>query len=863
MSFSISAMIRSQPADYGFQLNEFDPFFNYRATKFLVENGLPAYSQWHDDMSWYPFGRDVVNTSQVMLHVTAAMLYEVFGAGSDLYGFTIIFPVVFGSLTAIIVFALVRVIGGTTAGLFASLFYSISLPIITRGSIGWFKSEPLGLFYGLLGVYLFLSGIKSSSQKIALAKLLGGGIFIGFAFSAWGGTDFFVLPLGLLILSLPFVRKDMGFLRWAVPVFVLGLAISLTPFERPGLAFFAKASGLMIIGPTIFLVICSFIQKLSSEEKRKRNTALFLIAVIIAGIGILSTNVFGLPSFRYLNAINPFLITMDPLVDSIAEHSTTTISQSFLFNSVFMIFSAIGVWLIFKNILNNSNDKRDVQIFALIFGLLGVYISSAFIRLELFSSLSLIVLGSVGLAMITKEIFRQDQKENKKLIKSHPKTLKISYSVIIAILLIMPMVVPVSANWINGAKAPPTILNGGSNYNISTTDWLDAMQWLRESTPEDAVVASWWDYGYWITTLGERRSIADNATLIDWRIKQMAQVFLSTPDEAWKILQEMDADYILVYVAAQRINSEEPPLYFAQGGGDESKKQWFMRIGGFPTEKYLYSDGLSPTSEFWDETLLGKMIPFTTFAYVDLINQKQSDAYLSGFTPVYVDDIKLPENGTGPINLAYMSSGFLRKDSGPINGVLIYEVNKDYKPQESVTPESGIRTQSEITTENKDQIATISTSFGNIVIALKPDIAPKTVENFVKLANSNFYDGTMFHRIVPEFVIQGGDPNTISGPPGTWGTGGPGYTIDAEISNIKHTKYVVSMARGQDINSAGSQFFIVIGDASWLDGDYTIFGEVIEGKDVVDKIAALQTNLNDQPVDFESARMKSITISSP
>ena len=179
---------------------------------------------------------------------------------------------------------------------------------------------------------------------------------------------------------------------------------------------------------------------------------MFLIVIIAAGIGILSTNVFGLPSFRYLNAINPFLTTVDPLVDSIAEHSTTTIFQSFLFNSVFMIFSAIGVWLIFKNLLNDSNDKRDVQIFALIFGLLGVYISSAFIRLELFSSLSLIILGSVGLAMITKEIFRQDQKENKKLIKSHPKTLKISYSVVIAILLIMPMMVPVSANWINGAN---------------------------------------------------------------------------------------------------------------------------------------------------------------------------------------------------------------------------------------------------------------------------------------------------------------------------------------------------------------------------------------------------------------------------
>jgi dolichyl-diphosphooligosaccharide--protein glycosyltransferase len=526
-----------------------------------------------------------------------------------------------------------------------------------------------------------------------------------------------------------------------------------------------------------------------------------------------------------------------------------------------MIFAAIGVWLIFKNLSNDSNNRRDVQIFALIFGLLGVYISSAFIRLELFSSLALIVLGSVGLSLITKEIFRHDRQENKKLIKSHPKTIKISYSVVIVLLLIIPLMIPVSANWINGAVGPPTILNGGSNYNIATSDWLDAMQWLKENTPQDAVVASWWDYGYWITTLGERRTLADNATLDTTRIQQIAQMLLSTPDEAWEQLQDMDADYVLVYVAGQRINAEEPPLYLVQGGGDESKKQWFMRIGGFTVAKYLYDDGISATPDFWNETLLGKMIPFTTFAYIDLVNQKQADAYVTGFTPVYIDDVKLPKDSDGPLKLAYMSSGFLRKDAGPINGVLIYEVNKEYKPKETATTTSTEK--SEFTSGEKGQTATISTNFGNIVIALNPNVAPKTVENFVKLANSNFYDGTLFHRIVPGFVIQGGDPNTIDQSPGTWGTGGPGYSIDAEISNLKHAKYVVSMARGQDINSAGSQFFIVTGDASWLDGQYTIFGEVVEGKDAVDKIGALQTNLNDQPLDLESARMKSITISAP
>jgi len=122
LSFSLSFMIRAQPLEYGFELNEFDPFFNYRATQFMVENGLPAYLEWRDDLSWHPYGRDVSTTSQVMLHTTATMLYQIFGMGTSLYDFTIWFPVVIGSLTTIVIFALVRTIGGTTAGLFSWAF---------------------------------------------------------------------------------------------------------------------------------------------------------------------------------------------------------------------------------------------------------------------------------------------------------------------------------------------------------------------------------------------------------------------------------------------------------------------------------------------------------------------------------------------------------------------------------------------------------------------------------------------------------------------------------------------------------------------------------------------------------------------
>ena len=107
LSFSLSFMLRIQPLEYGFELNEFDPFFNYRATQFIVENDLPAYLEWHDDLSWHPYGRDVSATSQVILHTTTATLHQIFGMGTSLYDFTIWFPAVISSLTAIVVFALV------------------------------------------------------------------------------------------------------------------------------------------------------------------------------------------------------------------------------------------------------------------------------------------------------------------------------------------------------------------------------------------------------------------------------------------------------------------------------------------------------------------------------------------------------------------------------------------------------------------------------------------------------------------------------------------------------------------------------------------------------------------------------------
>jgi peptidyl-prolyl cis-trans isomerase B (cyclophilin B) len=148
-----------------------------------------------------------------------------------------------------------------------------------------------------------------------------------------------------------------------------------------------------------------------------------------------------------------------------------------------------------------------------------------------------------------------------------------------------------------------------------------------------------------------------------------------------------------------------------------------------------------------------------------------------------------------------------------------------------------------------NEIAVIETSLGNIEFELLEDVAPGHVQNFKDLANSDFYNGTIFHRVIPGFMVQGGDPNTKSDDRSSHGMGGPGHTIKAEFNDEPHVRGIVSMARSEDPDSAGSQFFVVVKDSDFLDGQYTAFGRVISGMDVADKIVDSPRDDRDNPID--------------
>ena len=729
LSVSISMMIRSTPMTYGFELFEFDPFFNFRATEYILENGTDAYFNWIDEKSWHPFGRNVSETSQVTLHLTAASLYPVFNFGSTVYDFTIVLPLVFGSLTGIAVFAFVRVLGGTTAGLFAALIFSISLPIFTRGLLGWFKSEPLGLFFAFIAMYFFVSGIKFNKGKISLIKLVIAGFFLSLGLSAWGGILFFVIPIVLFYFSLPFFKNKDNFIMWAAPSFSISLILFSLMFERTS-TFIIGYAGLAILLPTIFIIISGIVMKFSNERTKIRNCAIVLISFIVSGIGISGSGIVGLPSFRYLNAVNPFLTAQDNLTDSVAEHLTTSITLSFTFLSVFLIFAVIGMWFIFSK--KTINLKIDMRIFAILISIVAIYISSAFIRLELFASVAIIILGSIGLAVLTQKIFEQDKQNLTKII----------FPAMIILLFIIPVTMPENNSWLTWADFSPSLLNGGSAFiGFSSDDWKDATLWLKQNTPEDAIIASWWDYGYWITTLSERTTLVDNATLIDWQIKKMGYALVTTPENSWNILSSdyteniseylgderilawggqlesefmkekgnvceqifkaeayslgvpeqscnpitkgMDADYLLIYLAGERfyINNSNLPLYTLEGGGDESKKTWYVKISNHDMSQMVENDNISPTPFYMENTTLGMLTPFSIFKYVEPNTGRTFNEYQNGLIPVYVNDLKFKDPENDPFYLVYASPSFYNLDPGYMSTVLIYKINHDYNSQ--------------------------------------------------------------------------------------------------------------------------------------------------------------------------------------
>ena len=772
MVFTIAVLMRAYAAKYGFYLNEFDPYYDYYAAQHIVNlaqsqglyaalfanppncgpavytacHNMQGYFYWHDIQTWYPAGRNVAATSQGGLQVFGALtfllVHNVFGVSITLYDWLEVLPVFLGAITTVVFYFLVRKIAGDAAGLFAALMFAVSPPLIERGNLGWFKSEPLAILLFVTASYLVLTVFdKERKVRSRILRGLMGGILIGYANTAWGGGDYFSAAFGLIFILIPFLNLDIGGYTPAIISFTASTLFMSAIFPRPGVAIVTNPVGLVLIGGTIFTLVAQWAKTWAKPTEYRSTLIKFLFGFGLAGLTLLSFGLVGGLTLRYITAIAPWARSGNALVQSVAEHFVPTGADYFTSYAILLCFGMAGALVAFR--------RRGIpMIYALVFGLTGLYFSAAFSRLLVYSSIALGLLGGIGFAELAYAIVKPSATPLVK--KKQAPTSRNEMKVVFSIAVIALVVLPAGSYWIpnpitcsysgqlfcnnSPADTGVSIVNGATIYSRSAfSDWIQTLQWVRTETPTNSVVVSWWDYGYWFAVMGNRTTVVDNATLNSTRIEQVGQMLMSNVTQAATIARSMGGGrptYVAIFITGSiyplTTSSGSTTSYYllqvpsgaglAAGGGDESKKQWFIRIGNLSESKYLECPGISaneltsagqPCTSVDDFNLtpyamtnsqFGQLLPFKPAGYIyssgtgSSTTLQFSSTYTfgsNGAPPIeafsYPSSYNFPSNSTGPFRLAYVSPSLAAAEAGTspcaatsslqcFNAILLYQL---------------------------------------------------------------------------------------------------------------------------------------------------------------------------------------------
>lgn len=619
----VAALLRILPLRWGFFLSEFDPYFQYRMTDYAVKNGYAAWFSWHDNMSWYPFGRDVYKSAFPALSFTAAALYNflrVMGLDVTVIAVCIIFPVAFGVLTVATVYLLGKDLWSGSVGLFAALFLAINGSHISRTSLGFFDDETIGIFSMILIFVTYLRAISPQrSMKSTLVYGIASGLMLAYLSWGWGA---FRYPMALIYIFTALLvllgRYDSRMLVAFAATYGIQLA-SVTQLPYLGTRFLREWSTLAVFGVLALLISAEVM-------KHVRATRMRLLAaagiVGIAGIAFFILWYQGVATplvAKFLAVMDPARRLDMPLVESVAEHRPATWASFFHESGILLFLSIFG--FVFA-----AQRARNTDIFLILFGLSSIYFAGSLVRLTLILAPALSILGGVTLVELCKpsvDIIREAVIFPRRKIRF---ATRVGREFGVAILLVLILVVlPTFARVTREAYTPatiatssfPTTPKAGEEQNYQ--DWLEALSWMKDNLPKDAVVFSWWDYGYWITTLAEKRTLADNGTINSTQIAVIARAFILNETMAVPILKDYNVSHVAVYAAWEMSQQQQIQFY---GVGEDSKWFWMAKICNGTTyrgQKIIITENRTES----DTTYYRKVIQGGKVVSTDLIADRQ------------------------------------------------------------------------------------------------------------------------------------------------------------------------------------------------------------------------------------------------
>ena len=375
----------------------------------------------------------------------------------------------------------------------------------------------------------------SNRQRIFRAVFAG--LLAGYANTAWGGGLYFTVAFAFFFVIMPFLNFDVPSLGIIALLFTAGDIFGSAIFPRPGIGIVTNPAGFALIGGTVFLVVGQWMRTWVRPAEYRWTMVKVMLGFGLVALAVLSFGLLSTVSRRYLATLLPWTKSGDPLVESVAEQVFPTGSDYFSSYLILLFLGIFGAYIAFKR-------KSPAIGFALVIGLSSLYISAAFSRLLVYSSISLAVLGGIGFAEVAFAILKPSAPT---LVKRKPtystqSEMRALYSIALIALLAFPAAifwipnpVPCTGASIVCDQSPAdygvTIANGGTVFSHSQiADWFQALDWIQDNTPTNSVIVSWWDYGYWINVMGNRTTVADNATLNETRIAEIGQMFMQQRD---------------------------------------------------------------------------------------------------------------------------------------------------------------------------------------------------------------------------------------------------------------------------------------------------------------------------------------------
>jgi len=591
--FSLAVIIRSIPLKWGLFLTEFDPYYEYYLAKKTLERGVLWWFQYSpsqrefDTLFWYPYGRDLRRTSQPGVPILVTLIYiflKTIGLTATPLAIHAFLPVVMSGLSVPCIYLLCRKAFNSYTGLLAALILSINTALLGSTTLGNVHDGMI-IPLMLLTFYFMLKGFEG---KPIIWSVLAG-LSLGLIVLIWGGF-LYVWNLVALYFLVLYLTNNLD-RNMAETYIIIDLIAKFFIIITPRHGIRVALTSLYALLPLVTLVACTYyllLEKLG--EERFKGATFRLLIVVAAGLLVIAgyyTGFFAKIAGRIMAIIIPS--ERNPIIESVGEHRIPTWSMIFLDYNVLLIFSLFGLYILLR--------KRKVKdILILLLYLSSLYATSSMSRLSILFSPACAILASVGFFSLADKLYSMYKGEvilpRKRLQEFRREHVVLTF-IVVTLILVTSFV---TTNALDYCHQPALILTSSlpmRDTSYESIDWISALEWMRENLPEDAVIACWWDYGYWISVNTNRSTLADNGTLNTTQIAEIARAFLSNETEALKIFHSLGATHVVVFEPFRSLQGYDVygmPVYFPDpyGHGDFGKSYWMAKIGGLDPDKYQY-----------------------------------------------------------------------------------------------------------------------------------------------------------------------------------------------------------------------------------------------------------------------------------